>query len=450
MFLFKSNRKCGRSKINTYMRIVLWCVLYCTPPFIYPVSTVTIYSDYSSRQRKAYVNANFGVLQKVSDNEKVKSDTAQILKDMDVYARTVVFSGKLDPVSIAACKNKHEFCAHWAMRGECEVNLNYHMFNCPLACRMCEHHLEYLRCGGVIQSNEDGDGDMYDDPPTIEADGGMMRLFASMQQHKEYIVDTLVGPAATTANNTMKNQDDPWVLNVENFLNKQECDDLIELANEIGWTPSPRTGGDEHPGVLQHDKPRRTTQSAICGSNSNNNRKACELHPTYQKVLQRIADFLATEGGDAPTGIAAGWMLSHVEQPLEFVKYESTNSGESFSSFSSHGVHHDFSWIDAWKQAGPRVLSLFLTLGVSEKEGSKNVTANMQGGALGFPDLDWLSIPPIKGQAIIWPNVLGSDLNKMNEVMVSEGLPVWEGTKYGVHVWIRMHDYEASRQRGCA
>jgi hypothetical protein len=68
---------------------------------------------------------------------------------------------------------------------------------------------------------------------------------------------------------------------------------------------------------------------------------------------------------------------------------------------------------------------------------------------MGFPDMDWLSISPKKGQLLIWPNVLSSDLSKSRKDMSNEALPVLEGEKYGIHTWVRLYDYEEAERQGC-
>jgi hypothetical protein len=76
---------------------------------------------------------------------------------------------------------------------------------------------------------------------------------------------------------------------------------------------------------------------------------------------------------------------------------------------------------------------------------------------VGFPDLNWLSISPKKGQLLVWPNVLSSDPSRPNLGMTSELLPATIGSatppsddeQYGFYTWVRMYDYDRNYNERC-
>lgn len=209
--------------------------------------------------------------------------------------------------------------------------------------------------------------------------------------------------AALASRSEVKDQDDPWVLKFDDFVSSSEADALLALAKSLQWqTSDPVVSGSlKETGLV-----RRESESALC--------KDC-VDKGYLKLQKKITDLVQADPS--------------LLEPLEFVHYR---------NLKSFGMHHDFRLHDIWMPAGPRVLSVFLCLAEVP-----------EGGAMGFPDLDWLSIPPKKGQLLIWPNVLSSDPLKRHKDMMSEGLPVLQGEKYGVHAWFRLHNFKEAEEKGC-
>jgi hypothetical protein len=283
------------------------------------------------------------------------------------------------------CNNSNAACLEWASLNECEANLHFMMTACPLACRVCDKRLLYDTCRNDNPTN-----------PWLP-ENGFKQLFEHLKSQKHAELLTVDG---------IKDLDSPWVLKWDDFVSSNDVSALLTLAKSLTWevsTPVVSTN---------HNRVRRLSRSAYCKDcpkNNNNN------NGVYAKLQQSLSNLVQAD-------------LKYME-PFEFVHYQ---------KMQSFGAHHDLSLHDLWLPAGPRVLSIFLCL-----------SDVPQGGAMGFPDMDWLSIPPKKGQLLIWPNVLSSDLSKSRKDMSNEALPVLEGEKYGIHTWVRLYDYEEAERQGC-
>lgn len=310
-----------------------------------------------------------------------------LLKNLDRYKFHNVSLMPLD--HRRKCRNDYPTCAFWASTGECHANLPFMMSGCALACRFCgDRQLQYQRC-----KDERGEG-----APLVTAGALHRRMQRYLDNGKVELVSSDKKKESPTK------QDDPWVLKWDNFLSDKECDHLVKLMKNADWQPSVQPIRE---GALNPIGPvRRQSKSAY--SSKDDDKVLNKLRTALSKFLEASSERI---------------------EPLEFVHY---------SLLQSFGMHHDFTIHDTWLPAGPRVLSVFVCL-----------TDVEQGGAFGFPDLDWLLVPPKKGQLLVWPNVLSSDPNKPNPVMLSESLPVTKGEKYGIHTWVRLYDHEAARKLDC-
>jgi hypothetical protein len=213
----------------------------------------------------------------------------------------------------------------------------------------------------------------------------------------------LTQKAEQASEGEVKDRHDPWVLKIENFVTSEEADALVTVAKGLAWQPSPAVASAS---LKDLSLVRRLSQSAFCKESDD---EACA------KLEVKLSELFKIE----PKFI----------EPFEFVHY---------TKMQSFGMHHDYNLHDLWLPVGPRILSMFLCL--SDVPG---------GGAVGFPDLDWLLVPPKKGQLLIWPNVLVGDMTKRHQDMESESLPVTEGEKYGLHTWVRLYDYDRAEKIGC-
>ena len=210
---------------------------------------------------------------------------------------------------------------------------------------------------------------------------------------------------------------DPWVVRFDSFLSSQESDNLIQLANTIGWSDSPMDLNGDVNDLLgtDTDLPRRVSHSSFC-------KDSCDSNDAYQTLIKRIMDltYLSNEN------------LEH----LEFMKY--SKFGDSYSRHSDYQVH------DEWKPAGPRMLSMLINL---------SETTNL-GGATGFPQMDWTTVETKTGQALLWCNMMNSEdgntvMNESHPQTIYETLPIIEGDLYNAHISMHMENWKSAYKDDC-
>lgn len=193
----------------------------------------------------------------------------------------------------------------------------------------------------------------------------------------------------------------PWIILWDNFLTEKDCDDLTSLFEEESWT------------IQQEDPPqesfhRHNYQIATCDS-------SCENQTISKQVKTQIASLL-----NIPTSNLASFDMIQL------------NRGQSTSP------QHDILPQHSWLPAGPRVLTLLLCLASSD-----------EGGAVGFPDLNWTYIKLKKGQAILWSNVLENSPTNKHPKMMSELLPVVSGQNIFAKIYIHAAEWQKEKARGC-
>lgn len=99
--------------------------------------------------------------------------------------------------------------------------------------------------------------------------------------------------------------------------------------------------------------------------------------------------------------------------------------------------HHDFIQEDTERMQGPRIFTLFMYLNDVDKGGFTVFDAN-------------ISVQPKKGRAVLWPNVLDSNVFIMDHRTHHEAKPVFSGEKFAVNFWIHMYDFKTPFSRGCS
>ena len=295
------------------------------------------------------------------------------------------------------CKNNFGLCAYWATKGMCTERVVYMLANCPLACRVCDRIEAFHRCTGKRHPLES---------PSFKA-GSILNVFQDIKGGKweEYEPQFVSEPDTDTDGS----EKDPYVVRFDNFLTEVESSWLIEIGNEIGWTPSTV----DETGFYSEGQntPRRSSLSAKCEPDMR-----CEDDPIYHAVLERISAITGTSFHNYEAG--------------ELVKY---------GPRESYGVHHDYHLHDEWRPAGPRVLTILLILSDVD-----------EGGAAGFPDLDWLFVKPKRGQALMWSNVMSDDPTKVDNRMRHEGLPVVKGHNFVMYIWVHLYNWRKAHARECA
>ena len=86
---------------------------------------------------------------------------------------------------------------------------------------------------------------------------------------------------------------------------------------------------------------------------------------------------------------------------------------------------------------GVRVYTFFMYLVTPER-----------GGGTRFPTLG-LTVPAIKGNAVMWPSVMSDDPSRDEPMTNHEAMPVEAGMKYAANVWIHNYDYRTPAAKNC-
>ncbi|KAL7528442.1 hypothetical protein ACHAWF_002561 [Thalassiosira exigua] len=323
------------------------------------------------------------------------------VRQMDFYARHNITDPSVDATARARCLNRFRMCAEWASRGMClggRDDVLFAMNACPLACRTCEWLTSFHRCAGRRGANVQ---------PSFRP-GGIGSLFegkglpggVSWAQYEPLFV---AGPIPEEGWGT----GDPHVVLLKQFLSDEEADHLQSLGSTVGWSPSSISG--------------QSVDKVYAGrARCQDNYRLCNRDVVYQRIMHRISSIIGTNT-----------TIHHLE-PLEIVHLRS--DAEIIRQ-------HNFETSSFWKPAGPRVLSLFIYLSDVGKE---------SGGELAFPDIDWLTIRPKKGMAVLWNNVKDENLLYPAPTANFELFPAREGNIFGANVHVRLYNWTDAAQRGCA
>ena len=354
----------------------------------------------------------------------------EVLKGMDQYAKYTMTEPTVSTKTRERCTNYHRMCATSASRGLChplgdqegsssssnselvgKQSVLFMMNMCPLSCQMCHEVTTFHQCAGKRHPWEVPSFTVVEE----DAGGNTINAFFEQKRHgsewNEYQPTFVSYPNNTIVDeggghsSSAGDDDDPYVVLLQNFLSSDEADTLKSLPRS-GWN-------------LKLDADTHRTL-AKCPIN-----KPCSQNETYVKIMERISSLIDVK-------------VSHLE-PIELIQFV-PGAGE----FNTR-LEHNFEVNSLWKPAGPRLLSLFIFLsGVKDDD-------NDEGGGLGFPYLDWLSIKPKKGMAVLWPNVVNDDLWTMDPRMKFE---YFDGggreMHFGAMSHVRLYNYTDAHLRGCA
>jgi len=190
----------------------------------------------------------------------------------------------------------------------------------------------------------------------------------------------------------------PWILTLSNFLSDAEVDAFISSC-QSHFERS--LAGDQL-------SPVRTSQQCWCADNE------CGQSPLTRAVEERVRHVL-----DVPT-------LEHFE-PFQVLRYQ---EGQFYK------VHHDQN--SGWfTPQGVRIYTFFMYLSTPE-----------EGGGTRFADLN-LTVPAVKGTAVLWPSVTSLDPSVDEPNTNHEGLPPARGIKYAANAWVHNYDYRTPAAANC-
>lgn len=350
----------------------------------------------------APIEMDFGMEQVVDADDAEKVHKA--LEDMKKYFQDI----RDDPsttikthVLLDNCKNRHESCAFWKVLGECEVNPHYMKLTCAAVCQTCDLLDFDARCPL--------------DPNAVNAWGpGDLNTFfvniTTLPEFEKYKPVVLSRPhyVGEDSEETSNYKIGPWVVTLDDFITDEEADRLIDLGAAQGYVRSEDVGKMKFDGTFDGlVNNGRTSTNAWCEGE-------CYDDTLAQRVMKRI---------DEVTNIP-----HNNSERLQLLRYK---VGQSY------GTHHDYITIEADRQAGPRILTVFLYLNDVRR-----------GGGTNFPELD-ITVMPKKGRALIWPSVLDEDPHQKDIRTEHQALPVEEGIKYAANAWIHLRDHATARAAHC-
>jgi hypothetical protein len=204
------------------------------------------------------------------------------------------------------CKNFHEMCTLWALKGECEVNPNCKCDNgfvsnetkgieveksvrrmdwkeislmvcyslviscivdmkktCAPACQSCDYLTIEGRCP------------LDPDAPNAWGPGDLNRMFTKLTSEpylSQYAVEILSQPPH------------PWIITMQNVVNHTQADRLIELGAIVGYNRSSDVGELRPDGTYQVDwNSGRTSTNAWCD-------EKCHQDDMVQSVMHRLSN----------------------------------------------------------------------------------------------------------------------------------------------------------------
>uniref|UniRef100_A0A7S4WDZ4 Fe2OG dioxygenase domain-containing protein n=1 Tax=Alexandrium monilatum TaxID=311494 RepID=A0A7S4WDZ4_9DINO len=271
----------------------------------------------------------------------------------------------------AHCEDHEQECSNWAASGECRRNIDYMVPACPLSCRVCHVHFrpDCRRPPGTPEVVQSG-----------TVDKTFQRVLTDFPQYRPQVLHR-----------------DPWVLQLEGFLQLWEADRLVQHAGR-GLTRS-----------LAADKLSeiRTSTQTFC------NHPECLSDGLVQAVWSRIANVTRVPRENA--------------EHMQLLRYE---PGQAYREHHDQNAHRLAAW-------GPRLYTFFMYLSDVE-----------EGGETVFPGLN-ITVQPRKGRALLWPSVHSDHPFTVDDRTRHEAVAVRKGLKYAANFWLHPYDFQGPYLRGC-
>mmetsp|Transcript_108847 Transcript_108847/g.209146 ORF Transcript_108847/g.209146 Transcript_108847/m.209146 type:complete len:470 (+) Transcript_108847:185-1594(+) len=287
------------------------------------------------------------------------------------------------------CEDLFPACAQEAQRGFCREQPGYMILHC---CASCD---EELNAAVLLEPKLRCSRNFLNTTASLAwGSGGLHAMFSDMASNprwSKYNPRILMSPPQG-----------PWVLVLDTFLDAISSIALVKTAENAGFKPSTLT--------VQGEKTARgfrRSSSAHC------NTPDCLQHPSVKSLKLKVQELTNIQ-----------WE----NHELQFVSYK---PGEYV------GDHMDNLAGSVTDAAGQRILTMLIYL--NDVEG---------GGETTFPRLG-ISVKPKRGAALLFPNVLDKDPSQMDERFHHEGLPVQQGVKTAVNLWLHQYDFYTSFHWGC-
>ena len=315
------------------------------------------------------------------------------------------------------CKNNHNLCSSWAAFGECVTDPKYMLYECPLACRSCGHLDVDIRCpvnyDSLEQQNIWKPNDLHKMFINITTPSSTKRKTNTPYHHaKKYQPKTVTQPIHSPSLINNNDCSHFWILSFEKFLTNEECDRMIQLAEEEGYD---RTNQYVEEGEIDEDDDEDEEEG------DDNYDKyylnlwcdKCDDDPMMQNIIKRIEKI---------TNIKS----THYET-IQIFKY---------LQGQYHIPHTDHVYARA---DGPRILTFMFYL-----NDVVDPTKKSGGGTTIFTNIkhSHTNIKPKKGKAILYPNVYNVDPMEDDECSMHTSTPITHGVKQVAYVWIHIRDYK--------
>ena len=173
------------------------------------------------------------------------------------------------------CSNRVEYCAYYAITGECEKNAEFMKKNCAPMCRMCDPdagHVDPLQQMGRFPSPVTQDPNCpvdYSSNTWVQGDlDKMFERIMSTPEYQKYEPTVLSRPSLATGD-TEETADyivgSPWMIVFDKFVTEEEADRLVELGSIEGYDRSLDVSNLNSDGSIGTGaSPDRTSTNAWC------------------------------------------------------------------------------------------------------------------------------------------------------------------------------------------
>jgi hypothetical protein len=206
-----------------------------------------------------------------------------------------------------SCTMDNKLCLAWSANGECEKNQAYMRLHCAPACFAC--HCKF-------------------DPnsPVVWQPGDLEKFYRRISSDKSQKLTIVASPDVS---NLEIGTDSPWIVILDDFLTRKECDMLIKLGEKQGFVPS---SYHDNSNVTVHGGSHRTGSTAWCTDDK------CRL--SMKSILKKVEKLTK---------------IPQENYELQLVRYQ---EGEFYKR------HHDYLPEQAQKFEGPRLVTIFFYLNV--------------------------------------------------------------------------------------
>jgi prolyl 4-hydroxylase len=206
----------------------------------------------------------------------------------------------------------------------------------------------------------------------------------------------------------------PRVFTIPNFLSAQECQQLIELAQQQGLKGSTVFSGGNMTANRQREGSTRSSSNAWLARSSMN---------VTDQIYRRAAALLQIDESllQAPMGDDVHAHQHATAESLQIVNYQ---KGQSYSA------HHDFVYPPVSHRLQPTRFATLLFYLNDDFEGGHTVFPR----AVNAHHHEGISIEPVRGTAVLFYNMLPD--GNVDDLSQHSGEPVESGEKFIGNLWI--------------